>query len=309
MAPTHAVKSDAVPLARTLHETGELADRIEALRELQKECRLCPRNCRARRFEGKTGVCNATAQPVVSSAFAHFGEEPELVGRGGSGTIFLSHCNLRCLFCQNYEISHLGEGRPVTAEQIARMMISLQELGCHNINFVTPTHFVPQLVEAIAVALDHGLAVPIVYNCGGYESLEVLKLLDGIIDIYMPDFKFASEDTAKRYAGVKDYFEVAKAAIREMHRQVGDLQVDTKGLARRGLLIRHLVMPGLVDESKRILDFIAHEISKDTYVNIMEQYRPCYRATEFPELRRRITYDEWWAVKEYGRRLGLHRGF
>jgi len=299
----------SIPLARELELRGELEDRIQQLRNLQEVCRLCPRNCRVRRFEGELGICQAPAGAIVSSAFPHFGEEPELVGRGGSGTIFLSHCNLRCVFCQNFELSHLGQGVPRTPQQIARMMLQLQELGCHNINFVTPTHFVPQLAEAIRLALRDGLRIPIVYNCGGYESLETLRLLDGLIDIYMPDVKFATRESGQRYAKAPDYFDVARAAVKEMHRQVGDLQVDSNGLAQRGLLIRHLVMPGLAEESRAILRFIAREISVHSYVNIMDQYRPWYRAHEFPEINRRVSWQEWNEVIEYARKLGLYRGF
>ena len=299
----------SLPIARRLEEKGELSGRIEQLTKLQEICRLCPRNCRVQRFAGEVGVCRAPAAAVVSSAFPHFGEEPELVGRGGSGTIFLAHCNLRCVFCQNFELSHLGEGSPHTPHQIARIMLKLQEFGCHNINLVTPTHSVPQLVQAIQIALREGLQIPIVYNCGGYESVETLRLLEGIIDIYMPDIKFATRSSGRRYAAAADYFEVAKAAVKEMHRQVGNLRMDRDGTARGGLLIRHLVMPGLVDETKKILEFIAREISVDSYVNLMDQYRPWYRAREFPEINRRVSWREWREVAEYARSLGLHRGF
>ena len=304
-----ATQPFTVPAAAALEARGELEERIRALEDLQRICRLCPRRCQVRRFEGELGICRAPATPVVSSAFPHFGEEPELVGHGGSGTIFLSHCNLRCVFCQNYSISHLGEGTPTRPVEMAQMMLRLQELGCHNINFVTPTHYAPQIAEAIRLAVKQGLKIPIVYNCGGYESLEALRLLDGLIDIYMPDIKFATPESGKRYAAAPDYFDVARRAVKEMHRQVGDLKLDSRGLAQRGLLIRHLVMPGLVEESKRILEFIAREISRDSYVNIMDQYRPYYRAHEFPEINRRITWREWAEVVEYARTLGLHRGF
>lgn len=245
----------------------------------------------------------------MASAFPHFGEEDPLVGWGGSGTIFLSHCNLRCVFCQNYDISHGGAGQDVTASQMAQVMLRLQRLGCHNINFVTPTHYVPQIVEAIGEAVQLGLEVPIVYNCGGYESLEVVRLLDGIVDIYMPDIKFFDAELSKRYCKAPDYFEVASQVVKEMHRQVGDLRINSRGLAERGLLIRHLVMPGCVEDSKKILRFIAEEISRDAYVNIMAQYRPCYRAYQFPEIDRPISMAEYREVVRYARSLGLHRGF
>jgi len=261
------------------------------------------------RLAGETGICRAGARARVSSAFPHFGEEEPLVGWGGSGTIFLSHCNLRCIFCQNYDISHGGAGREVDPRTLAALMLRLQKLGCHNINFVTPTHYVPQIVEAVEIAVAEGLELPIVYNCGGYESIETLRLLEGIVDIYMPDLKFHSPELSKRYCNAPDYFEVASQAIKEMHRQVGDLRINRQGLAERGLLIRHLVMPNAVEDSKRVLEFIAEEISRDAYVNIMAQYRPCYRAYEYEEIGRPITMAEYREVVRYARSLGLHRGF
>ena len=297
-----------IPGYIALYQSGELQDRIANLEQMLQPCCLCPRQCLVDRKDGKLGVCRAPYELIVSSAFPHFGEEPPLVGFHGSGTIFLSHCNLRCVFCQNYELSHLGEGRRVSTEQLAAMMIQLQNLGCHNINFVTPTHYTAQIIAALPKGIELGLKIPLVYNCGGYESVETLRLLEGIIDIYMPDLKYSDAATAERYSNAPDYFEIAKAAVAEMHRQVGVLQLDAQGIAVRGLLIRHLVMPNHVAGSKEILQFIAQELSSDNYVNIMEQYRPCYKAVDFPEINRRITpkeYDEAirWAVD-----LGLHRG-
>ncbi|MDZ7262469.1 MAG: radical SAM protein [candidate division KSB1 bacterium] len=292
-----------------LHETGELNSRVEALQALLKECRVCPRHCGVNRLEGELGVCQAGAELVVSSAFAHFGEEPPLVGRYGSGTIFLTHCNLRCIFCQNYDISHGGLGHIVTPEELARLMMYLQNSRCHNINFVTPTHYTPQIIAALPTAITMGLRLPIVYNCGGYESLEVLRLLDGIIDIYMPDAKYADSQWAQRYSNAPDYFEVMTQALKEMHRQVGDLRLDEQGIAYRGLLIRHLVMPNGVAGTREVVKFIAQELSRDSYVNLMDQYRPCYQAHRYPEINRRITYSEYAEAVNLAQEAGLYRGF
>ncbi len=294
------------PSTSRLPESGELDRRITKLEVLQNPCRICPRNCLVSREENDLGICQASLQLKISSTFAHFGEEPELVGYYGSGTIFLSFCNLRCFFCQNYEISHFNEGRLISLQNMATIMLHLQEQGCHNINFVTPTHFIPQIVESIAIAQKNGLKIPLVYNCGGYESPETLQLLDGIFDIYMPDFKFATKKSGDRYIKAPDYFEVACAAIKEMYRQVGNLTVDKNGIAKSGLLIRHLIMPELKNESKIILEFIARNLSTDSYVNIMAQYHPCHLAFQFPELNRRITNSELHEVKNYAEELGLH---
>jgi putative pyruvate formate lyase activating enzyme len=229
----------------------------------------------------------------VSSYSPHFGEEDPLVGKGGSGTIFMTHCNLGCVFCQNYEISHLSQGVPVSSSDLAQMMLSLQRRGCHNVNFVTPTHMVPQILEALPEAIEQGLTVPLVYNCGGYEEVETLRLLDGIFDIYMPDFKFWDSEQSTRFCSAPDYPEKARAAVKEMHRQVGDLVLDQTGIAQRGLLIRHLVMPDGIAGTREIMRFLAKEISRETYVNVMNQYRPCGEAHKFPELRRPITAEEF----------------
>jgi putative pyruvate formate lyase activating enzyme len=288
---------------------GVLHERIKSLRKILTNCRLCPRACEVNRLEGEQGYCRAGAEAMISSAFPHYGEEPPLVGSHGSGTIFLTHCNLRCVFCQNYAISHLGEGRSVSAAELAHSMIELQRRGCHNINFVTPTHYVPQIIATLPEAIDAGLTVPLVYNCGGYESLEVIKLLDGIIDIYMPDAKFAREEDAARYCNAPDYPHVLLEVLSEMHRQVGDLILDERGVAYRGLLIRHLVMPHGVAGTKELMAFIAHHVSTDSYVNIMDQYRPLYRAGEFPEIDRPISGREYREAIGIARNEGLHRGF
>jgi putative pyruvate formate lyase activating enzyme len=240
----------------------------------------------------------------VSSFFLHFGEEPELVGKGGSGTIFFSNCNLQCLYCQNYAISCLGEGRKVEAQELAQMMLALQKEGAENINFVTPTHVIAQIIEALVIATEKGLNLPLVYNCGGYESKEILEVVEGIFDIYMPDIKYSYKDSAKKFSHAPDYWRVAKEAVKEMHRQVGDLVIEN-GVARQGLLIRHLVLPNHLAGSFEILDFIRNEISANTYINIMNQYYPCYRANEFKELSRRITFNEYQEVVEYAGKIGL----
>jgi len=245
---------------------------------------------------------------MVSSVHAHFGEEPPISGFKGSGTIFFTHCSLRCVFCQNYPISQLGEGREVTVKELANMMLGLQKQNCHNVNFVTPSHYMPQILEAVLIARDMGLKLPLVYNCGGYESLEALKILDGVIDIYMPDMKYSDNEISKKYSFAKDYFEVSKKAVREMYRQVGDLKVE-KGVARKGLLIRHLVLPDNLAGSKKIFDFIIKELSPDTYVNIMAQYYPCHLASKFPEISRRITHKEYIDTLRLAKKKGLSGGF
>ncbi len=292
-----------------LNEKGDLAKKIRSLNEILSECSLCPRRCGVNRTQAELGYCGAGSELTVSSVFPHFGEEAPLVGYRGSGTIFLAHCNLRCVFCQNYDISHLGRGERTSPSQMASYMVRLQELGCHNINFVTPTHYVPQIMASLPEAIDLGLKLPLVYNCSGYESLEVIKLLDGIIDIYMPDAKYAGEEPAKRFSNAPDYPRVLKEVLREMYRQVGDLQMDENGIAERGLLIRHLVMPGNLGGTEDLMKFIAEEISRDSYVNVMQQYRPEHKSRDYPELSRRITYGEYLDAVKTARRFGLHRGF
>lgn len=299
----------SIPRYIELDEKGDLAKRIRTLNEILSECSLCPRRCGVNRIQAELGYCGAGSDLMVSSVFPHFGEEAPLVGYRGSGTIFLTHCNLRCVFCQNYDISHLGRGERTSPSQMASYMMRLQELGCHNINFVTPTHYVPQIVASLPEAIDLGLKLPLVYNCSGYESLEVIKLLDGIIDIYMPDAKYAGEEPAKRFSNAPDYPHVLKEVLKEMYRQVGDLQMDEDGIAEKGLLIRHLVMPGNLGGTEDIMKFIAEEISRDSYVNVMQQYRPEHKSFDYPELSRRITYDEYLGAVKTARRFGLHRGF
>lgn len=298
-----------VPAYLRLYEKGELNNRIETLSRILKSCNLCPRQCRVDRLNGETGYCRAGSDLRVSSVFPHFGEEPPLVGRFGSGTIFLTHCNLQCIFCQNYEISHLGQGERATSDEMARYMVRLQEIGCHNINFVTPTHYVPQIMGALPQAIEWGLEVPLVYNCGGYESPEVIRLLDGVIDIYMPDVKFSSLEVAGRFCNAPDYPDVIKSVLKEMYRQVGDLKMDARGIAERGLLIRHLVMPRDLAGTEEAIRFIAQELSPHSYVNIMAQYRPVYRASEFPDLNRSVTSEEFARALDVARKYGVTRGF
>lgn len=291
-----------------LWKSGELSRRANLLREALANCTLCPRRCGVDRTGpiGK-GFCRTGREAIVSSYFPHHGEERCLRGWGGSGTIFFSECNLRCIFCQNYEISHLGEGRPVSAKELAEMMLTLQRRGCHNINFVTPTHVVPQIVEALEIAVPRGLRIPLVYNTGGYDSVETLRLLEGIIDIYMPDIKFDDPDVARALAHAPDYPQVVREAIREMHRQVGDLVIDEQGLARRGLLVRHLVMPDGLAGTRALMRFLAQEISRDTFVNIMPQYRPEGKAIGHPQLGRPITWREYREAVAIAREEGLWR--
>src|SRR6516162_9001926 len=263
-----------------LYESGELNRRVERALEKLADCRLCPRDCSVNRLENKFAVCKTGRYAVVSSHFAHFGEEDCLRGTRGSGTIFLGWCNLRCVFCQNYELSWLGEGRASKPDELARMMVYLQELGCHNINFVTPEHVVPQILEALQLAIEQGLRLPLVYNTSGYDSLESIHLMNGIVDIYMPDFKLWNAETARRYLKAPTYPEAARHAILEMHRQVGPLVFDENGLALRGLVGRQLVMPGLVAETREILTWIVRELGSDTYVNLMDQDWPSGKVSE-----------------------------
>jgi putative pyruvate formate lyase activating enzyme len=300
---------DFKPAYLSLYEKGELNLRNDKLKEILKSCILCPRKCGANRLNGEIGYCGAGKDIEISSAFSHFGEERPLLGSGGSGTIFLTHCNLRCVFCQNYDISHLGEGKIITSFKMAEIMISLQKIGCPNINFVTPTQYVPQIIESLTYAIQMGIKIPLVYNCGGYESLDTIKLLDSIVDIYMPDTKFSSSFSSERYCNAKNYYENLKQVLKEMHRQTGDLKIDSRGIAERGILIRHLVMPNDSSGSEEILKFIAKEISIHSYVNIMDQYRPIFKAGEFPEIDRRPTLEEYFNVIDIAKRFGLHRGF
>jgi putative pyruvate formate lyase activating enzyme len=286
---------------------GRFPNIIQKAYHMLESCRVCPRTCGVDRTKDEMGFCEAGYQPEVSSYSPHFGEERPLVGNQGSGTIFLTHCNLGCLFCQNYSISHQGEGQKISVQRLAKMMLELQHLGCHNINFVSPTHYVPQILKALPLAIESGLSVPLVYNTGGYDSVETLRLLDGVFDIYMPDFKYSRGDVAGLYSQAPDYPQVAKSALKEMFRQVGNLQADGEGIALRGLLVRHLVLPDDLAGTKEIMHFLANSISRNTYVNIMDQYHPCGNIPPDSPLRRRITSEEFNQAIALAREEGINR--
>lgn len=296
------------PAYLELLESGELARRVTRAWQQLEDCDLCARYCHVNRLKTIEGaVCRTGERAVAHSHGPHHGEEDVLRGRHGSGTIFFSWCNLRCAFCQNWDISQQGVGREVEPRGLARTMLELQAHGCHNINFVTPSHVVAQIVAAVEIAASEGLVLPLVYNTGGYDSLEALELLDGIIDIYMPDMKYGDVDKARRYSHVRNYVEINRTAVREMHRQVGDLVLDGDGIARRGLLVRHLVLPDNIAGTDSILDFLAGEISTETYINIMDQYRPCYRADEYPPLDRPLTHTEFSQALAWAKAAGFRR--
>ena len=282
--------------------------KIKKAYKLMEKCELCPRKCGVNRLKGQIGFCKAGFLPMVSSFHAHFGEEPPISGKDGSGTIFFTHCSLRCAFCQNHPISQSGQGREISIEELAGMMLDLEGQGCHNINFVTPTHYMPEVLEAVFIAKEKGLKVPLVYNCGGYESMEALEVLDGVIDIYMPDMKYSDNNAAKKYSNAPDYFEINKKAVKEMYRQAEYLEIE-KGIAKKGILIRHLVLPDNLAGSKEIFEFIARELSPDTYINIMAQYYPCHLAHKFPEIGRRITAREYMEAIRLAKVAGLKNGF
>jgi len=291
-----------------LEKKGKLSERVEKLYSIYENCSLCPRDCRVNRKQGKTGRCRSNSRVKVSSAFAHFGEEAPLVGQKGSGTIFFSNCGLRCVYCQNYKISLEGEGVEIPDQRLSEMMLKIQELGCHNINLVTPTHYLPNIVSALQKAIPLGLHIPLVYNTGGYEKLEVLQLLDGIVDIYLPDCKYTDPEQAAKYSdGAYNYPHYALIGLKEMYRQVGDLVVDKKGIAVRGLIIRHLVLPNRIAGTEKFLKFVAEELSQTTYLNIMGQYRPEYKAFEYPEISRRLKRSEYEEAINWAHKHGLYR--
>jgi putative pyruvate formate lyase activating enzyme len=290
------------------YEKGLFPERIRQAFLLLEKCTVCPRKCSVDRTRGEKGFCRAGGLPEISSYGPHFGEERPLVGRHGSGTIFLTYCNLGCIFCQNYSISRLGEGDEISFEKFSGIMVQLQRTGCHNINFVSPSHFVPHILKALPAAIEKGLTVPLVYNTGGYDSLDALKLLDGVFDIYMPDFKYTRSDVAEKYSQASDYPAVVEAALKEMHRQTGDLVMDEQGIALRGLLVRHLVLPAGLAGTREAMRFLATEISRDTYVNIMEQYHPCgdLIPPDSP-LARRITREEFREAVRIAKEEGITR--
>lgn len=306
---TRAASGDAAgfePAYLKLHRSGELKKRGEALWRIMERCTLCPRECGARRLDGERGFCRASSQLEIASYHPHFGEERPLVGRGGSGTIFFSNCSLRCVFCINWEISQGGAGEPRSVEDLAGMMLDLERKGCHNINLVTPTHYSPHILLALDMAAGKGLRLPLVYNTCGWEKVDILKRLDGIVDIYLPDFKYSDGEMAVKYSsGSKSYPEITKASLLEMNRQVGVARPGPEGVMRRGLMIRHLVMPNDVGGSKEVIGWIASNLPKDTYLNIMSQYRPMYRAFEYPEISRRISREEYRDAVEWAKGAGL----
>ena len=304
----------AVPISKSypsyleLYRDGTLKKRAKELQSVYENCTLCPRDCRVDRTKKEVGKCQATSTVKVSSTFPHFGEEGPLVGTKGSGTIFFSNCGLRCVYCQNYDISFEGSGSEISDLRLAEAMIRVQEFGCHNVNLVTPTHYVPSIVKAVELAVPMGLKIPLVYNTSGYEKPETLKLLDGIVDIYLPDFKYWSPENAAKYSSEAfSYPHYARLSFLEMNRQVGVLEMDRRRVARRGVMVRHLVLPNRISGTKEILKFLSEEISKRSYVNIMRQYRPEYKAKEYPELNRRISRKEYNETLQWAKDLGLTR--
>lgn len=288
-------------------DLSELSAKAQAAQEMLRSCGLCGHRCGVDRTAGEAGNCATLDEPMVASFGPHVGEESPLVGTGGSGAIFFGHCNLSCVFCQNHDISQGGSSERMSTGRLSGIMLGLQEMGCHNINLVSPTHQMPMVLFALMEAASQGLELPVVYNTGGYDSLEALKILDGAIDIYMPDMKFSSSAAAHMLCGAQDYPEANRAAVSEMHRQVGDLQVSQRGIAERGLIVRHLVLPGGLAGTEDVLKFIAEQVSRDTYINIMDQYRPCHKAVEKPPLNRAITSDEWDEALALAGKYGLKR--
>ncbi len=292
------------PSYLTLYRSGELSKRVEEAIKMLEECRVCPHKCKINRLAGEDGYCKTKRYAIVSSYFPHLGEEFPIRGYRGSGTIFFSYCNMRCVYCQNYEISHLGEGKEVKPRELAEMMVELQELGCHNINLVSPSHVVPQILEALLIAVEMGLNIPLVYNTSSFDSLESLRLLDGVVDIYLADIKYLSKEYGRKYSKVKDYPLYAVSAIREMYRQVGPLKVDERGIAVRGVLIRHLLLPNNISTTDRVIEFLK-DIDPSMAINLMDQYRPCYKAWNYPELARRVSQSEFSRALELARGLKI----
>lgn len=297
------------PSYLNLYKNGELDKRIEQAFKLLESCCICPRKCKVNRLKNEKGYCRTGLKPKVCSFMPHRGEEPPISGSRGSGTIFFSNCNMACIYCQNYEFSQLGQGREVEIEELAKFMLELQNIECHNINLVTPTHVIPQILKALKIAASQGLKIPIVYNTGGYELPQIIKLLDGIIDIYLPDIRYGDKDIARRLSDAPDYPEHNQTAVKEMHRQVGIARINEEGIIEKGIVIRHLVLPNNLSGTNVIMKFIAEKISKDTYISLMSQYLPYHKASQSNEASRRLKHEEYESAKETMKKYGLHNGW
>jgi putative pyruvate formate lyase activating enzyme len=292
-----------------LYNNGRLEKLAEEAMKMLESCCICPRKCKVNRLKNERGFCKTGLKPKVCSSMPHHGEEPPISGARGSGTIFFSHCNMACVYCQNYEFSQLGQGREVGSEELANFMLELQNIKCHNINLVTPTHVLPQILVALNIAVSKGLKIPVVYNTGGYELAQIIKLLDGIVDIYLPDMRYAESEMAEKYSSAPDYPEYNQEALKEMHRQVGVAKMDEHGIIRRGVVIRHLVLPNGIAGTEKIMRFIAQDLSVNTYISLMSQYMPYYKASEFKEISRRLKLNEYAEAKKIMEKYGLHNGW
>lgn len=292
-----------------LHSEGKLAGIAQKAFDLLGSCSICPRRCKVNRLKGELGFCRTGMRAKVCSFMPHHGEEPPISGEHGSGTIFFSRCNMHCLYCQNFEFSQLDTGKEVEIEELAEMTLKLQAMGCHNINFVTPTHVMPQILKALALAVPQGLKIPLVYNTSGYDLPAMIELLDGIVDIYLPDMRYGDDQAAIKYSGAPDYPEYNRQAVKEMHRQAGVAQIDGRGIIEKGLVIRHLVLPNYISGTEKIMEFIANELSEEAYISLMSQYFPCYKADEIKELSRRISREEYAQAQQAMRKYNLHNGW
>ena len=297
------------PVYLRTYQAGRLNQLIEETFKLLESCCICPRRCGVNRLKNEKGFCKTGLKPKVCSFMPHHGEEPPISGVHGSGTIFFSHCNMSCVYCQNYEFSQSGQGREVEFEELAKFMIDLQDMGCHNINLVTPTHVMPQILKALSIAIPKGLKIPVVYNTGGYELPDIIKMLDGIVDIYLPDARYADNDMSIKYSGAPDYPGYNQDALKEMHRQVGIANIDNQGIIKTGLIIRHLVLPNNISGTDKIMKVIAKELSAHTYISLMSQYRPCHKVSQFKDICRRITYEEYEYAKQTMQEQGLNNGW
>jgi len=297
------------PIYLEAHHSGRLDQLIEETFKLLESCSICPRKCKVNRLKGELGFCKTGLKPKVCSFLPHHGEEPPVSGSRGSGTIFFSHCNMACVYCQNYEFSQMGLGKEAGPEELADFMLQLQDMGCHNINLVSPTHVMPQFLKALSIAIPKGLKIPIVYNTGGYELPEMIKLLDGIVDIYLPDMRYADNQMSVKYSSAPDYPKYNQEALKEMHKQVGIAKIDNEGIIKKGLIIRHLVLPDNIAGTEQVMQFIATKLSKHTYISLMSQYFPCYKAAQHKEILRRITSEEYESAKAAMEKYGLSNGW